>query len=299
MARVVVGGIEDRLESKLDASVNWVLEGGVEARYVQRVPEYFIVYLSSHDGCNKACRFCHLTQTGQTAFNEVGLEGYVAQAKVVLAHYDELVVKGMVRAGHVNFNLMARGEPLANGVVLTQLRVLEELLGGLAEERGLTFKVNVSSIVPMEAVGRGLVHIFEGTKHSQLFYSLYSADEGFRRRWLPKAAGVDEVLGQIRELQSVMADFGVVLHWGLIEGENDGEGVLERIGELVRGYGIRARFNLVRYNPYSEGQGKESLEGVLKERLVQIERFMEVSGSRIVPKVGFDVKASCGMFVSR
>lgn len=299
MEKVVVGGIEKRLDSKLDASVNWVLEGGLEARYVQRVPEYFIVYLSSHDGCNKACRFCHLTQTGQTSFNEVGLEGYEKQARVVLAHYDELVAKGMVRARHVNFNLMARGEPLANSVVLTQLTELEAVLGRLAAERGLMFNVNVSSIVPLEAVERGLVRIFEGTKHSQLFYSMYSADAGFRRRWLPKAAGVEVVLEQVHELQKAMPELGVVLHWALIEGENDSQAALDKVGALVKSHGVRARFNLVRYNPYSEGQGKEASEGVLKERLIQIERFMEVSGSRIVPKVGFDVKASCGMFVHR
>ena len=72
------------LPSELDSSVNFIFDNMMEARYVQRVPDYFICYLSSHDGCNKACRFCHLTQTGQTSFNEAGVAQYVEQAKHVL-----------------------------------------------------------------------------------------------------------------------------------------------------------------------------------------------------------------------
>ena len=100
--------VTQRLDSKLDASVNWIFDTGVEARYVQRVQDYFIVYLSSHTGCNKACRFCHLTQTGQTSFQHVTLEEYKQQAEVVLAHYDNLIKNGMPTATRVNFNFMSR-----------------------------------------------------------------------------------------------------------------------------------------------------------------------------------------------
>ena len=58
------------LTSTQDESINYIFkekEGQFEARYVQRVPEYAIVYLSSHTGCNYNCRFCHLTQMGETS----------------------------------------------------------------------------------------------------------------------------------------------------------------------------------------------------------------------------------------
>jgi hypothetical protein len=44
-------------------------------------------------------------------------------------------------------------------------------------------------------------------------------------------------------------------------------------------------------------QGKEPPEDVFVAYFQAITPGMKVPGSRIVPRVGFDVKASCGMFV--
>ena len=67
--------------SSVDASVNWVREadiGRVEARYVRRSDDYFVVYLSSQTGCVQACRMCHLTASGQTQLRNVTLDELLA-----------------------------------------------------------------------------------------------------------------------------------------------------------------------------------------------------------------------------
>jgi 23S rRNA (adenine2503-C2)-methyltransferase len=101
-----------------DASVNWDRPadvGRLEARYVRRCPDYFVVYLSSQTGCAQGCRMCHLTATGQTRLRDATADEMVEQARTVLDHYR----REAPPARRVHFNFMARGEPLANRALLS------------------------------------------------------------------------------------------------------------------------------------------------------------------------------------
>src|SRR6188472_633182 len=95
-------------KSALDASVNWDRPadvGRVEARYVRRCPDYFVVYLSSQTGCAQGCRMCHLTATGQTRLRDVSPDEIIEQVDTVLDHYR----RNAPPARSVHFNFMARG----------------------------------------------------------------------------------------------------------------------------------------------------------------------------------------------
>jgi adenine C2-methylase RlmN of 23S rRNA A2503 and tRNA A37 len=68
------------LTSKIDHSANIPTKGlTIETRFVQRRPEYFIVYVSTHTGCVMKCKFCWLTQTGQTSFRHLDVESITRQ----------------------------------------------------------------------------------------------------------------------------------------------------------------------------------------------------------------------------
>jgi 23S rRNA (adenine2503-C2)-methyltransferase len=283
------------LISTLDKSVNFVLDNGQEARYVRREDDYFIVYLSSHNGCNKACRFCHLTQTNQTDFVEATMDDFVIQATLVLNHYRDMVKTGQEpAASRIHFNWMARGEPLDNSVVITQWKDVVQKLTSQAYQVGITsLSFNLSTIVPATYLGD---FTFSGDVQPHIYYSLYSLEKEFRRRWLPKAKEPLSVLADLKAWQS-RTNGNLTLHWAMIEGENDDSHTVDRIASAVTEIGLTAKFNLVRYNPYSSSQGNEPEENVLAQRFAQIVPVMIAPGSRIVPRVGFDVKASCGMFV--
>lgn len=287
------------LRSDEDLSVNFVADNNVEARYVRRTEDYFIVYLSSHNGCNKACRFCHLTQTKQTDFEHVTIAEYLQQAKEVLEYYANVAKLSQGEARKVNFNFMARGEPLANKHLRENAKELITGLDVLAKSYGLKeVNYNISSIFPDEMAEKSISEIFAGLEDYivTVYYSLYSLDESFRKRWIPKSVSPDEAFRQLQEWQNKGGL--TALHWAYIKDTNDQLCQTQKIIDKVHEYGLSPKFNLVRYNPYSEGQGFESDEEVLNKNFKMLQEALKHPNSRMVPRVGFDVKASCGMFVS-
>ena len=103
----------------------------LEARFVRRTDDYFAVYVSSHSGCNQACRFCHLTATKQVGMSPAALDDLLTQADAVFGYYDQQIRTGsQPRAQRVNINWMARGEPLLNDTLVVNGG--KELLDALA-----------------------------------------------------------------------------------------------------------------------------------------------------------------------
>jgi 23S rRNA (adenine2503-C2)-methyltransferase len=219
------------------------------------------------------------------------LEEFIDQATVVVGHYED-VVEPIHQVRKVHFNFMARGEPLSNPIVLDKSA---ELYAGLANLKpALEPKFLISSIIPEDFQGN-LSHILSHPG-ARLYYSLYSMDKDFRRRWLPRAMDPNKALDKIADYQH---DGGaeIALHRAFIEGENDSEKQLEDILKAVSDRQIKAKFNLVRYNPYDTRRGREPEEDRLKTLFNIMAGSLTGISSRIVPKVGYDIKASCGMFM--
>ncbi|MBY0458489.1 MAG: hypothetical protein K2V38_14210, partial [Gemmataceae bacterium] len=171
--------------SEQDASVNWDRAadvGRLEARYVRRGKDYFVVYLSSQTGCAQACRMCHLTATGQTHHRDATFGELIEQARVVLDHYK----RQDQPARTVHFNFMARGEPLASRVLCAEGDAILGVLSQMAIELNLRPRHLISTIYPKEFGDNLLEDVFR-VHHPEIHYSIYSMSERFRRRWLPKA----------------------------------------------------------------------------------------------------------------
>jgi 23S rRNA (adenine2503-C2)-methyltransferase len=280
--------------SSQDASVNWDRPadvGRIEARYVRRCPDYFVVYLSSQTGCNQGCRMCHLTASGQTRLRDVTCEEFLQQAETVLDHYR----REAPPARSVHFNFMARGEPLANPLLLEHA---DELLGELAQRAvalGLRPRYLVSTIFPRELGDRLLEDIFV-IHHPEIYYSIYSVRECFRRRWLPKALPVEEALDRLVSWQRNTYKI-CKIHYAFIAGENDSEADVHAICDALESRRLMVHVNIVRYNPHDPRRhGVEPPEEIIQRNAQIYQSRLPYARVRVIPRVGYDVHASCGMF---
>jgi len=280
------------LNSQIDRSVNFIEEqlvGFIESRFVRKCDDYFIAYLSSQTGCNRGCTFCHLTATGQTSFVDSSHNDFMAQAIQIFKHYRQ----EKKPATYMHYNFMARGEPLANKILLDSGDELLLKLGQVARDEGLPAKFNISTIMPV-TLKKPLIEIF-GYINPTIYYSLYSTNQEWRDKWMPAAMPVDMALSMLRDYQNFSKKI-IKIHYAFIAGQNDSIEEINNVCDAVEKQGLICEFNLVRYNAASPSQGEES-------SLEVINRNIEIISSRfsgkvqIIPRVGFDVKASCGMFV--
>lgn len=279
------------LKSQIDKSVNFVeqqLVGFLESRYVRKVEDYFICYLSSQTGCNRGCNFCHLTASGQTAFTDSSLQDYMTQAKQVFEHYQT-----QIPAKYMHYNFMARGEALANQTLITNGDEILLELGRLALENKVKPKFNMSTIMP-KSLKQSLVDVFPLTQPT-IYYSLYSVDPTFRKKWLPASMNPMDALDQLKEYQSLTKKI-IKIHFAFIAGENDSLESLQAMVNELNKRKLICEFNLVRYNPFSPEQGSESDDTTLQRNLDFLAQNFK-GKVQMIPRVGFDVKASCGMFV--
>ena len=277
-------------------------EGMIEARYVRRAPEKVSAYLSSHSGCNQGCKFCWLTNTGQTSFDHVPIDIYAEQLDTVLRHarfVDSQYPLGTIKP-RVNVNFMARGEPLANRYLMRDYRELHKTLQAVTEKNGYSdMKINISTIMPGTTLGVNLAETFGGLP-TYLYYSLYSVNREFRKKWIPNGIHPVNALTSLKEFQ-VASGMPIAIHFALIKGENDSLEDVQRLVDTVAQFEFTdLKFNVVRFNPHPSSEYTESPNTKkIFEILDSISSgTTSYSGSRIVPRVGYDVNASCGMFHS-
>lgn len=302
-----------KLISTLDHSVNFVSETSVgyfESRYVHRPDkDYFIVYLSSQSGCSRACRMCHLTATKQTKHVDATIQDFLAQSSKVLRHADVLDAAARLpgestdlrpinRPRGVHFNFMARGEPFECVTVLTEGPGLLLALEEQAVVRGLEPEFLISTIMPKSFAAEEIGRVFNSkiSKQPEIYYSIYSTDLAFRHKWLPQAMAPRLAVEKLARWQQETGKKPRI-HYAFIKGENDSQEDVYNVCRLLVEYSLEVDVNIVRYNP-PDDRSQEADEEVIVRNAELFRRYLPGAVVRVIPRVGFDVAASCGMFVA-
>jgi adenine C2-methylase RlmN of 23S rRNA A2503 and tRNA A37 len=288
-----------------DGSKNYILSYGksfIEARYVRRAPNYISIYVSSHNGCKMGCKFCWLTQQNQTNFKHVGLKEYDDQLRTVLEGINEK--EKDKKAIRININFMARGECLANKSIVNNYSELYKTLNETVIDYGYKeIKMNLSTIMPNTVNQIPLYNIFKNNCVN-IYYSLYSVDEKFKKIWMPNAMNWKLALDKLAEFQqnqNTNKNNNIVFHGAFIKGYNDKEeDALSIVKEIKARNFSRTKFNLVRLNPPKGSNIVEADEEQLQKIFKIITEGMNDEKlnkkSTIINRVGLEAYASCGTF---
>jgi adenine C2-methylase RlmN of 23S rRNA A2503 and tRNA A37 len=118
---------------------------------------------------------------------------------------------------------------------------------------------------------------------------------------MPNAQDPSFALRELVDWQTVTGGMPVVIHFAPVPGQTDTPESVAKLVKMVRESGLRVSYNLVNFNPpptwtnqlYTLGQ--KSLE-TIRGYILDVEPNAQVN---IKERVGRDVYASCGMFVSK
>lgn len=287
-----------RVASLRDGSVNWIIpykNSKIETRYVRRAPHYLSAYLSSHNGCKMGCQFCWLTATGQTNFDYATLDMYRTQLEIILKHGKDIDQNNSPNV-RVNLNLMARGEPLANAIILNHYPTFYNTMLETAKKYDYgQLKVNISTILPKGISNLELIDIFRD-QNAHLYYSLYSTNQKFRDKWIPNAMPYQLGLEKLKRYQEI-TNKQVTLHFALIEGENDGmDDIKNLVQQVTKMEFDKIKFNLVRFNKPPSSKYNETSEERINEICELFKSISDKNKTKVVPRADISTRASCGTF---
>ncbi len=286
------------LRSTQDDSVNVILKsidrGLYETRFVRRHPGKAIIYVSTQDGCSQGCRMCHLTATHQKRRSDANLDMVCKQIDRHTVSIQECIEE--IDRVHINF--MARGEPLSNYGIASIVEGVENYIfsDGPLADIDVDKRIIISTIFPKKVILSDVERIY-GVPSSNIYYSLYSACDKFRKKWLPNSLPAAEALQIMRHFCSIYGK-RPVLHFCFIEGENDSVRDVEAVANLINDYVPQAKINIVRFNPAHNMSNRESSFDLILKNVALIKSICSGVSLKLIDRVGFDVKASCGMFVT-
>ncbi|ANV98154.1 23S rRNA (adenine(2503)-C(2))-methyltransferase RlmN [Helicobacter enhydrae] len=238
--------------------------------------EKYTFCLSSQVGCKVGCAFC---STAKGGFVRNLSAGEIVEQVVQLKKDN-----GLAPEKRVNLVYMGMGEPLDNFANVTKaIRIIAELEGLSISTRRQT--ISTSGIAPkikqLGELGLGV----------QLAISLHAVDDALRTRLIPmnKAYNIEQVLDAVRSFPVDLRK-RVMFEYLVIKGVNDDLQSAKKLLKLLNG--IRAKVNLISFNPHQESEFERPDEQKVKEFadfLIQKGLLCTIRESK-----GIDISAACG-----
>jgi len=238
--------------------------------------ERITLCLSSQAGCAVDCRFCF------TAL--LGLKRNLSAGEILGQVLAVAKARAISPGSRLNLVFMGMGEPLLNlAQVMKAVRILADPRGFGIPLRRIT--ISTSGIIP------GMREMARHPARPKLAVSLNASSEQQRTELMPinRKYPLRELLGACRAYPLRPRE-RLTFEYVLLDGFNDTDADATRLAGLVRG--MRAKINLIPYNPGSELPYRPS-------PLKRVLAFQQLLTERAIPAFirisrGQDIGAACG-----
>ncbi len=249
----------------------------IESVWIPDPPRYTLC-LSSQVGCALACRFC-LTGT-------LGLRRNLTAAEIV----DQVCQIQGDAAGHArvtNLVFMGMGEPLANyDAVLRAIQILSDPNGLAFSHRRIT--LSTAGLVPK------LIQLGQDSPVN-LAVSLHAAEDRLRSELMPINRTYPlETLMEACRAYPLPPRKRITFEVVLLRDVNDSPDLARCL--IKRLHGVRAKVNLIPFNPY-EGS---CFERPTEKRVLEFQEILQKAGltAMLRPSRGADIRAACGQLAA-
>lgn len=271
-----------------DGTIKWLFDVGdgnaIETVFIPE-DDRGTLCVSSQAGCAVGCRFC---STGHQGFSRNLTAGEIVAQLWHTEHFlrSQLGFNGRVIS---NVVMMGMGEPLQNyHALIPALRTMLDDHGYGISRRRLT--VSTSGVVPMiERLARDCP--------VALAVSLHAPSDDLRDQLVPlnRKYPLAQLLSACRSYLEVAPRDFITFEYCMLDGVNDLDGHAHALIELMRhgaGQGIKAKFNLIPFNPFPAS-------GLRRSSPAQVQRFAQhLQDQGFVTTVrktrGDDIDAACG-----
>jgi len=236
----------------------------------------FTICISSQVGCKVGCAFCLTAKGG--FMRDLSAGEIVAQ---VLAIKKDNAIPPNHR---VNLVYMGMGEPLDNfDNVVKSVRIFSDLDGLAISPHRQTISTSglSSKILKLGQLDLGV----------NLAISLHAVDDDLRERLMPinKAYNIASIMEAVKQFP-VNARKRVMFEYLVIKDVNDGIDAAKKLIKLL--HGIKAKVNLIYFNPY----GGTAFKRPEEKEMIAFQDYLTQRGLHctIRESKGLDISAACG-----
>lgn len=232
--------------------------------------------LSTQIGCKIGCAFC-LTAKG----------GFVRNLSAGEIVYQVVAIKkdlALPPAKSLNIVYMGMGEPLDNFDNLTKAIKI------IADEQGLNISVKRQT-VSTSGLSTKIERLGIENLGVNLAISLHAVDDELRDKLMPinKAYNIKSVIEAIKKFP-IDRRKRVMFEYLMLGGLNDSVDAAKKLLKLIEG--IKAKVNLIYFNPYEGSEFKRPS----RESMEAFQKFLHDRGvvCTIRESRGLDIEAACG-----